>query len=130
MPDFEARCRLLERENDDLRDRVAALEDMLGVSFQSPAWLGLSRSEATIFGLLLAREAVTKALVMDAIYGDRPDADAAEEKIVDVWVCKLRAKIERFGIEIETNWGQGYFMTQAMKKKMRGLIEDHQGQAA
>lgn len=124
MPDFEARCRLLERENDELRDRVAQLEDMLGVTFDSPAFLELSSSEGTIFGLLLAREAVTKSLVMDAIYGDRPDSDLAEEKIVDVWVCKLRAKLEPWKLEIETNWGQGYFMTVAMKKAARELIQE------
>lgn len=124
MPDWEARCRLLERENDDLRDRIAALEDMLGVTFESPAFLELSTSEGTIFGLLMAREAVTKSLVMDAIYGDRPDSDLAEEKIVDVWVCKLRGKLEPWGIEVATNWGQGYFMTTAMKDKARKLIAE------
>lgn len=130
MADIEARCKLLEQENDELRDKIVRLEEMLGVTFDAPAFLELTSCEAVLFGVLLNRECVTKTLAMDAIYGDRPDADVAEEKIVDVWICKIRAKLEPWGIEIETNWGQGYFMTPAMKTKARALIDEHAAQEA
>lgn len=124
MPDFEARCGVLEQENELLHGRVAELEEMLGITFHSPLFLELTASEAKIFGILLAREAVTKSLVMTCLYGSRPDGDMAEEKIVDVFICRLRAKLKTFGIEIGTNWGQGYFMTPAMKARVRGLIDE------
>lgn len=124
MPDWEARCKVMEIENDALRDRVAQLEEMLGVTFDAPPFLQLTGCEAQIFGLLLAREAITKRIAMDAVYGDRPDADQAEEKIIDVWVCKMRRKLEPWGIKIETNWGQGYYMSPAMKTLARSLIDE------
>lgn len=130
MPDYQRRCEVLERENDDLRDRIALLEEMLGVTFESPPFMQLTPSEGKLFGLFMARDAVTKSLVLDAFYGDRPDADLAEEKIVDVYVCKLRDKLKRFGIEVETNWGQGYFMTAIMKKRAQDLIDENKSAAA
>jgi DNA-binding response OmpR family regulator len=78
----------------------------------------------------MAREAVTKSGAMDILYGLGANADAAEEKIIDVFICKLRKKLEVFDISVETNWGQGYFMTQAAKQKARNLIESHKGIAA
>ncbi|KKM61530.1 hypothetical protein LCGC14_1530780 [marine sediment metagenome] len=49
---------------------------------------------------------VTKEHIMDRIYF--LSQDAAEEKIVDVFVCKMRAALKGLGIEIVTHWGKGY----------------------
>jgi DNA-binding response OmpR family regulator len=130
VPDYQKRCEVLECENDDLRDRIFQLEEALGMHFDSPAWLRLTGHEAKLFGLLMEREAVTKSGAMDVLYGLRPDGDAAEEKIIDVFICKMRKKLEAWSIEIETNWGQGYFMTAATKKAVRELIDSHRGVAA
>lgn len=48
---------------------------------------------------------VPKQALMDRVYSgfEQPGV-----KIVDVIVCKLRAKIEGFPFEIETVWGRGY----------------------
>lgn len=125
MPDWEARCRVLETENDELRDRIQSLEEQLGVHFHSPAFLELTGNEAQIFGLLMARDAVTKSLAMVTIYGNKPDGDQAEEKIIDVYICKMRAKLKPYGIEVSTHWGQGYSLSPTMKKKARDLIAEH-----
>lgn len=130
MPDFQRRCELLTKENDDLRDRVAQLEEAMGMKFASPAFMGLTGNEAKLFGLLMARDAVTKSGAMDILYGLGPEADVAEEKIVDVFICKLRKKLEQFEIPVETNWGQGWFMTSIAKQKARDLIESQKGIAA
>lgn len=130
MPDYQKRCELLTQENEELRDRIFQLEDLLGMNFDSPAFLGLTGKEAKLFGILMKRDAVTKAGAMDALYGLSPEIDMAEEKIIDVFICKLRAKLETFGIGIETNWGQGYFMTEAAKLAATELIESNRGMAA
>lgn len=98
--------------------------------FDAPAFMGLTGKEAKLFGMLMKRDAVTKAGAMDALYGLSPDADAAEEKIIDVFICKLRAKLDPLGINIETNRGQGYFMTEAAKLAATELMESHRGVAA
>jgi DNA-binding response OmpR family regulator len=95
VPDYQKRCELLTKENEELRDRIFQLEELLGMNFESPAFLGLSGSEAKLFGMLMKRDAVTKSGAMDILYGLAPDADVADEKIIDVYVCKLRKKLER-----------------------------------
>jgi two-component system, cell cycle response regulator CtrA len=40
-----------------------------------------------------------------------------------VFICKIRAKIEPFGINIETLWGRGYTMPPESKVELRGMIE-------
>ena len=130
MPDYQKRCELLTQENEELRDRVAQLEEALGMRFDAPAWMGLTVNEAKLFGLLMARDAVTKSGAMDVLYGLGPDADVAEEKIIDAFVCTLRKKLDPFEIPVETNWGQGYFMTEASKQKARELIDANKGMPA
>lgn len=130
MPDFQKRCELLEKENEALRDRVFQLEELLGLAFEAPSWLGLTGQEASLFGLLLAREHMTKSAAMDCLYGLAAEGEIAEEKIIDVFVHKIRRKLEPHEIKIETKWGQGYFMTPDMKTKARALIEQHKGVAA
>lgn len=50
---------------------------------------------------------VSKSALMDALYSGSIDAEPGE-KIIDVFICKLRKKIEPLGIRIETAWGTGY----------------------
>ena len=45
---------------------------------------------------------------------------------MDVYVCKVRAKLERFGIRIETVWGHGY----AVKPEMKTLVSQVLGQSS
>lgn len=59
---------------------------------------------------------------MVALYSERAD-NAPEVKIIDVFICKIRPKLEPFGIRIETQWGQGWFMDAASKDELRGLLE-------
>ena len=49
--------------------------------------------------------------------------DEAEIKIVDVWICKIRKKVKAYGIEVQTQWGQGYFLTAESKAIAQGLLD-------
>lgn len=117
-----ARLEALEAENDRLRDRCLFLEEAMGLTVEAPVFLGLTTHEARLFGALLKRPMVSKAGVMATLYSERPD-DEPEMKIVDVYVCKIRKKLKPYGIEIETIWGQGYRMTEAMRAKASSMIE-------
>lgn len=61
---------------------------------------------------LLARHpnvTMTKQAIMDDLYGGEEEPNI---KIVDVWVCKLRAKIMRAtgGVDcVQNEWGRGYY---------------------
>jgi len=55
--------------------------------------------------------AVSKEALFNACYFDQPGSQDIEIKIIDVFICKLRASLKPlvpFGIEIKTHWGRGY----------------------
>ncbi len=57
-----------------------------------------------------AGRCVTKEMILDHCYGGM---DEPEQKIVDVFVCKLRKKLRDAGAPsdfIETVWGRGYLV--------------------
>jgi hypothetical protein len=59
----------VEAENDTLRARIAALEDLLGMTVEAPLAFGLTGQETKLFGLLLKRElpAGAKAAARDLL---------------------------------------------------------------
>lgn len=70
----------------------------------------LTRREYQVLELLVMRKGgtVTKTAFLNHLYGGRDEPD---EKIIDVYVCKVRKKIaamSRNKAYIETVWGQGY----------------------
>lgn len=119
--DVDARIEGLEAENERLRDRIDALEAAMGMNFLTPIEWGLTGHEMRVFGVLMARELATKAACMAALYRDRGD-DEPQIKIVDVFVCKMRKKLERFALPVETRWGQGYFLTPETKTRVRSAM--------
>lgn len=72
-------------------------------------WNILTASEWTLFETLARHggRAVSKDSLWEALYPAERDVDAADEKIVDVFICKMRQKCP-FGIE--TVWGHGYIL--------------------
>lgn len=71
---------------------------------------GFTNCEIRLIELLARREGqtLTKDCLLHGMYFDRPDCDWPELKIIDVFVCKLRRKLEGTPHEIETVWGLGY----------------------
>ena len=77
--------------------------------------LSLPRKEYQILHLLLLRKGtvLSKDTFLNHLYGG---VDEPEAKIIDVFICKLRRKLEEAGVEnanIETIWGQGYVISAA-----------------
>jgi two-component system, cell cycle response regulator CtrA len=60
---------------------------------------------------------------MAALYSDQAD-EAPDEKVLDVWICKMRKKLKPFGIEIKTHWGECWEIPEASKAIARGLMEE------
>jgi two-component system cell cycle response regulator CtrA len=120
--DVDARLEAIEAENLLLRERVDQLETLLGWRMPAPLAFSLTPSEAKVFGVLMQRDLATKKLILGTLYGDRPDG-GAEDKIADVFVCKIRAKLKRFGVEIETVWGTGWRMSPATKELVREMMQ-------
>jgi two-component system cell cycle response regulator CtrA len=73
--------------------------------------LKVTAKEYGILELMVLRRGTTlsKEVFLDHLYGGR---DEPEQKIIDVFICKLRKKIQAVGggPGIETVWGQGYVL--------------------
>jgi hypothetical protein len=63
-----------------------------------------------------------KAAFKAARHGDRAYDDKADEKIIDVFIHKIRKKLNPFGIEIMTNWGESHEIPEASKARARELM--------
>ena len=66
--------------------------------------MALLKRLVEIFPRILSKEAALEWLY-------QLDTDEEPEiKIIDVYICKLRKKIEPLGLRIDTAWGKGYSM--------------------
>jgi len=86
----------------DLASRTVTVDDQP---------LKVTAKEYGILELLALRRGTTlsKEVFLDHLYGG---IDEPEQKIIDVFICKLRKKIQAVGGApgIETVWGQGYVL--------------------
>lgn len=105
---------MLRRRISGLEERIRQLEEALMPHQNLPPqeWC-LTQQEARVYAHLASKkgETCTKESVMMALYSDRA-GDTPELKIVDVFVCKMRKKLKKHGVEILTIWGQGYAIQQ------------------
>ncbi|SCM79460.1 hypothetical protein KL86PLE_90413 [uncultured Pleomorphomonas sp.] len=77
---------------------------------------GLTPAEGRLIQCLMQARACTKPHLHAVV------APEAEPKIVDVFVCKIRGKLGKFQVRIETIWGQGYAMTEENKRRLMARI--------
>ena len=106
----------LEAENDQLREEVRQLRKILTPKLDIPVEWGLTDSEEMVFACLLSRNFATKEMIMMSIYSDS-NVEIRQEKICDVFICKIRRKLKPFGIEIHTKWGSGWWIDSEHKHR-------------
>ena len=86
------------------------------VSFEGRA-IHLTGKETAILELLVTRkgQVLTKDAFLNHLYGGM---DEPESKIIDVFICKLRKKLQNAGASnmIGTCWGRGYIFNEAAAK--------------
>ena len=123
--DYEARLKLLNEENDALREENARLKKEMGIASTLPVFFNdLTGKEGIMLSVLMANKAPRRTTFMAAIYGNKiHDDEVADIKIIDVFMCKLRKKIQKYGVEIKTVWGEGYYISPEHKEVLKQLIE-------
>lgn len=76
----------------------------------------LTNKEFSLLQLLTLRKntVMTKEAILTNLYGGM---DEPEAKIIDVFVCKVRAKLAKAGLPdiIKTVWGRGYLVSDASR---------------
>ena len=85
----------LGRDIPSLSERVEALEMALGLDLPVPAEYGLTRREQEVFGMLQKVPVLRQDRAFLVLYGDRNDPPG--EKLINVWMSKIRAKLRPFG---------------------------------
>jgi DNA-binding response OmpR family regulator len=108
-------------EIERLQNRVAELEELLGITYPIPPALGFTQRESVYLGMLLKRPLLTREAVMIVVY---PDCDRSD-KIVDQHIMKLRRKFGPHGIAITTRWGYGWYLDRENRRKLEELIAWH-----
>lgn len=119
LPQALERIAVLEEEKAALESKLGFTSDANALSRIRQRW-GLTPREAQLVLLLANRSglATSKDLILDALY--RGAADEPEMKIVDVFVCKIRAKMGQPAIE--TIWGSGYRIGHAALAEVQKVI--------
>jgi two-component system, cell cycle response regulator CtrA len=114
----------LEEANQVLRDRNAWLEtELYGRRWACPPELGLTRSEMAIMSALVTNADCSVELLHRAMArpGREPETDP---KIVQVFVCRMRPKLEAFGIRIETVIRVGYRLEKTARRRLLAWPSD------
>ncbi len=83
--------------------------------------VSLTKGEARVLAALRGKNRpISRNLLMDQVYGLGPDADYPDDKIIDVWICKLKPKIRKANLpwKIVTHWGLGYELEEEKSGQM------------
>ncbi|WP_417684866.1 response regulator transcription factor [Roseibium sp.] len=115
--ELEARVRALSRRRkscDAVFSSIGRLQFDKGARrlFHDGIALELPRRELAVFECLLDRrgQLVPKSMLLDHVYG--LDAEV-EEKVVEIYISRLRKRLEGFGVTIRTARGLGYYLEEA-----------------
>ena len=114
MAELEARVRALLRRRAIPQQQLKAVgalhyDPNARQLFDGETELGLPRREMSVFECLLGADGrlVSKSAVLDHVYGVGSDI---EEKVVEVYISRLRSRLKPYGILIKARRGLGYEM--------------------
>ena len=117
MDEFGARIRALSRRVSEKPQKIATIGalrfDQTARMVAGPDGpLDIPRREVALFERLMMAEGriVSKQLLLDSLYGTGADVD---EPVVEVYVSRLRKRLQPYGVQIVVKRGLGYLM-QAM----------------
>lgn len=125
-------------ELERLRDRVAELEDAMGLTAGIPRDLiprelvASSRvgSPETLkfIGIVLARPFAHRESVYASMFGGRPECDQPGIRILHVYAWRSRQILSAYGVALKNIRGKGWVLSPADKAKLRGVIAQINGE--
>jgi len=114
IEELEARLRALMRRKGSAqyqKEPVGLLHYARGARrlFNGEEPIDLPRREMAVLECLIDRrgQLVPKSVLADHVYGTGADV---EEKVIEIYISRLRKRLEPFGIKIKTARGMGYFL--------------------
>jgi DNA-binding response OmpR family regulator len=111
----------LERRVIELEDRVAVLEEALGLTYTAPPEWGLTPTEDRILAMLNKAPMVRRERLMVALYG--LDDDPPLSNVVEAHISHMRRKLRPHGVEIMSHKGKriidgGYWIPAEQKARL------------
>lgn len=111
----------------ELEDQIDELKGIVGQSPEDELLfeaLDLPKQQRRIVGLLMKRQLATKEALFTAMYYDVDEDDRPEsDGMVDVQVSHLRKKLAVHEVTINTSRGEGWYITNENKTKLRLIAE-------
>lgn len=111
------RIEQLKNQNEYLQELIKDERDRLAPFKCFPVDWGFTPTETKVLAALLSRELLSRDNLMTVMYLPH-ERDEIDPKIVDVIVCKVRAKLKRLGASIYTRLGMGWYMDPADRKRL------------
>lgn len=112
--------RELRERCEELEERIRQLESLLSEKTPVLMWAHayMPRGQVKLLEYLVLRDVATRVGIMNWMYGYADNAP--DEKILDVYVCKLRRALrDAFPNEpdlIVTHWARGYSLTEHARR--------------
>jgi DNA-binding response OmpR family regulator len=116
-------------ERDLLADEIEYLRGQLADrDIVFPARWTMSPSQRTLLRGLMRRTTLSKDAAMALLYSGR-GGEEPHDKIIDVFICRLRAALKPDGITIKTQYGEGFYLAPEMKARIQTLCEQEAASA-
>jgi hypothetical protein len=113
----------LRRDNrPSFRERIADVEQLLGIDDPKPLIVKVSRTERILMELLLRRNMLTREVAWGVLYGHRPDADQPQYRVISTIIHHLRSRLSPHGVEITTEYGTGWYLKEKDREKLEHLL--------
>lgn len=122
----------MSAELERLRDRVAELEEAMGLTAKFPPNFFAVEAGAKsrcpspmvrkIIGILVARPFVDKDALWSVLYGSMHEVDQPEPKTVEVHLSFARKALALHGIIIRNAYKTGWYLGSADRAKLRALL--------
>lgn len=100
----------LRGQVEEARETIRNLRDLLMPPLVFPRKWQLTGAESRLLAALYSNPNGLSREVGHAVVDNNPEP-LTEQKIVDVFVCKLRKKMKPYGVSFVNQWGRGYAMT-------------------
>lgn len=120
MAELEARVRALARRRDKPQRQLTRFGDLEFDAdgrrlFANGEAIEMPRRELAVFECLLEADGrlISKQALLDYAYGTGTDV---EEKVVEVYVSRIRSRLKPFGVSIKSQRGLGYQMLRSSRQ--------------
>lgn len=110
----------ISEERDYWKEKYLHLKSMTEKeTVVNPKYLiGLSKNEIRILSTLIRKDVATHDSILDAMYWDCEEP-ARYDKIIHVYICRLRKKLKKHKIKIINIIGTGYMILLKDRERLR-----------